>query len=218
MVPPLTLIFVVLGSILLVVATVNQAGAIGAVGAGIMGSYRLYEGNKHKYTPKAYGFKGIDDHNFCRNPDNKENAWCFTEDPDMEREGCGFKDHKMAPPMNPSKNEAMLDQQKQCDLVNIPVQRWVHVAMVLVNKTLDVYLNGKLSRSCTLDDVPRLNKGDIYINLDGGFNGELSDLLYTNQAMSAKDIYSLYLSGYNAFSLLSKPCTCSRKSSFSCLT
>ena len=51
LVPPLTLIFVVLGSILLGVATVNQAGAIGAVGAGIMGSYRLYEGRKHKYTP-----------------------------------------------------------------------------------------------------------------------------------------------------------------------
>ena len=40
LVPPLTLIFVVLGSILLGIATVNQAGAIGAVGAGIMGSYR----------------------------------------------------------------------------------------------------------------------------------------------------------------------------------
>ena len=40
LVPPLALIFVVLGSILLGVATVNQAGAIGAVGAGIMGSYR----------------------------------------------------------------------------------------------------------------------------------------------------------------------------------
>ena len=51
LVPPLTLIFIVLGSILLGIATVNQAGAIGAVGAGIMGSYRLYEGRKHKYTP-----------------------------------------------------------------------------------------------------------------------------------------------------------------------
>ena len=51
LVPPLALIFVVLGSILLGVATVNQAGAIGAVGAGIMGSYRLYDGKKHKYTP-----------------------------------------------------------------------------------------------------------------------------------------------------------------------
>ena len=51
LVPPLALIFTVLGSILLGVATVNQAGAIGAVGAGIMGGYRLYDGKKHKFTP-----------------------------------------------------------------------------------------------------------------------------------------------------------------------
>jgi len=51
LVPPLALIFIVLGSILLGVATVNQAGAIGAVGAGIMGGYRLYDGRKHKFTP-----------------------------------------------------------------------------------------------------------------------------------------------------------------------
>ena len=51
LVPPLTLIFIVLGSILLGVATVNQAGSIGAVGAGIMGGYRLYDGRKHKFTP-----------------------------------------------------------------------------------------------------------------------------------------------------------------------
>ena len=51
LVPPLSLIFIVLGSIILGIATVNQAGAIGAVGATIMGGYRLYEGKKHAYTP-----------------------------------------------------------------------------------------------------------------------------------------------------------------------
>jgi len=51
LVPPLALIFVVLGSILLGIATVNQAGAIGAVGAGIMGGYRLYDKEKNKFTP-----------------------------------------------------------------------------------------------------------------------------------------------------------------------
>ncbi|MFT6915921.1 MAG: tripartite ATP-independent transporter DctM subunit [Motiliproteus sp.] len=49
--PPLILIFVVLGSIILGVATVNQAGSIGAVGALIMGSYRLAEGRKDTYYP-----------------------------------------------------------------------------------------------------------------------------------------------------------------------
>jgi tripartite ATP-independent transporter DctM subunit len=51
LVPPLALIFIVLGSIILGVATVNQAGAIGAIGAMIMGSYRLMEGKPRAYYP-----------------------------------------------------------------------------------------------------------------------------------------------------------------------
>ena len=51
LVPPLTLIFVVLGSIILGIATVNQAGAIGAVGAIVMAGYRLTEGKRGQYLP-----------------------------------------------------------------------------------------------------------------------------------------------------------------------
>ena len=51
LVPPLTLIFVVLGSIIAGIATVNQAGAIGAAGALVMAGYRLYEGQKSAYYP-----------------------------------------------------------------------------------------------------------------------------------------------------------------------
>jgi len=49
--PPLTLILLVLGSIILGIATVNQAGAVGAVGAMIMGGYRLTEGQRNTYYP-----------------------------------------------------------------------------------------------------------------------------------------------------------------------
>ena len=51
LVPPLTLIFLVLGSIITGVATVNQAGAIGAAGALIMGGYRLRDGHRNAYYP-----------------------------------------------------------------------------------------------------------------------------------------------------------------------
>ena len=51
LVPPLVLIFVVLGSIIAGIATVNQAGAIGAIGATIMAGYRLREGEKDAYYP-----------------------------------------------------------------------------------------------------------------------------------------------------------------------
>jgi tripartite ATP-independent transporter DctM subunit len=52
LVPPLALIFLVLGSIIAGIATVNQAGAIGAAGAVIMASYRLPEkGARGLYAP-----------------------------------------------------------------------------------------------------------------------------------------------------------------------
>ncbi len=59
LVPPLTLIFIVLGSIILGVATVNQAGAIGAIGAMLMGSYRLMEGKKRAYYPAALSIGAV---------------------------------------------------------------------------------------------------------------------------------------------------------------
>ncbi|MEO0619010.1 MAG: TRAP transporter large permease subunit [Pseudomonadota bacterium] len=51
LVPPLTLIFAVLGSIILGIATVNQAGAIGAIGATIMAGYRLKAGEARAFWP-----------------------------------------------------------------------------------------------------------------------------------------------------------------------
>ncbi|MFT4784017.1 MAG: TRAP-type mannitol/chloroaromatic compound transport system permease large subunit [Paracoccaceae bacterium] len=51
MVPPLTLILLVLGSIIGGIATVNQAGAIGAVGAMLMAGYRLHPGGSLRFVP-----------------------------------------------------------------------------------------------------------------------------------------------------------------------
>ena len=50
-IPPLALIFAVLGSILMGIATVNQAGSIGAIGATMMAGYRLHQGKKNAYYP-----------------------------------------------------------------------------------------------------------------------------------------------------------------------
>jgi tripartite ATP-independent transporter DctM subunit len=59
LVPPLALIFIVLGSIILGIATVNQAGAIGAAGALIMAGYRLYEGKRGAYWPVILAFISV---------------------------------------------------------------------------------------------------------------------------------------------------------------
>ncbi len=59
LVPPLTLIFLVLGSIITGVATVNQAGAIGAAGALIMAGYRLTAGEKGAFYPAILAFVSV---------------------------------------------------------------------------------------------------------------------------------------------------------------
>ena len=51
LVPPLTLIIIVLGSIISGIATVNQAGAIGAAGAIVMAGYRLQSTSRNVFYP-----------------------------------------------------------------------------------------------------------------------------------------------------------------------
>ena len=59
LIPPLTLIFIVLGSIIGGIATVNQAGAIGAIGALIMAGYRLTTGKKNCFYPSILAIASI---------------------------------------------------------------------------------------------------------------------------------------------------------------
>lgn len=97
--------------------------------------------------------------------------------------------------MNPLQNPSLLGVEKSCDIDNIPLQRWVHVGVSLWNRTLDVYINGKLTRSCVLPGVAKLNKGNIYTTAVGGYQGYISRLQYFNHALSPDYVYGLYRKG-----------------------
>ena len=85
---------------------------------------------------------------------------------------------------------------KACDISNIPIQRWVMVSTVLWNTTCDVYINGKLARSCTYDNIPNImNDKNIYVSVNGGFNGYISRLQYFNFAITPHLAYQLYQKG-----------------------
>nr|XP_033782287.1 hepatocyte growth factor-like protein isoform X2 [Geotrypetes seraphini] len=43
--------------------------------------------HKHLFRPEKYPDKSLDD-NYCRNPDSSERPWCYTTDPNINREYC----------------------------------------------------------------------------------------------------------------------------------
>ena len=104
--------------------------------------------------------------------------------------------------MNPKYYDTFeLDPAVPCDLIDFPLQRWNHVVIVLWNRSLDVYLNGKLARSCTLQNIPRLNNSPLYLTQDGGFEGDMASFKYINRAINADEVYSLYSKGYDSANL-----------------
>lgn len=90
---------------------------------------------------------------------------------------------------------------ERCQIDNIPINKWFHISIVLINKNLDIYLNGRLKNRCQLDGVPKENYGDLYINIDGGFDGFLSKMRYFNYALPYYMIEQMFNQGPS-----DKPC------------
>jgi hypothetical protein len=89
-------------------------------------------------------------------------------------------------------------------VTNVPLNKWVNVIMRCENRTLDIYINGTITKSHRLSGVPKQNFGDVYIAPDGGFSGFISNLWYYDYAMSPLEISNLVAKGPNT-TLISNP-------------
>jgi len=80
---------------------------------------------------------------------------------------------------------------------NIPLNKWLNVIIRCQNKTLDVYVNGSIARSLELSSVPKQNYGDVYVAMNGGFDGFISNLWYYNYALGSSAIQNISTNGPN---------------------
>jgi hypothetical protein len=87
--------------------------------------------------------------------------------------------------------------QPQCDLAEIDLQRWVHLAVVMSGRTMDVYLDGKLARSCVSKSYFKVDPMGVkpVVCDRGGFDGYIANLGVANYAMNPGEIYRAYISG-----------------------
>lgn len=80
---------------------------------------------------------------------------------------------------------------------DIPMNKWVNVIVRCENTTLDVYINGTIARSVNLVGVPKQNYGDVYVGMNGGFDGYISNLWYFNHALGTSAIQNILYKGPN---------------------
>jgi hypothetical protein len=84
-----------------------------------------------------------------------------------------------------------------CLIENIPIQKWFNVIVSLYGLTLDVYLDGKLVRTCVMPGVPQVNNAaDINVTNNGGFSGWTTKFQFWSDASNPQQAYNIYKAGF----------------------
>ena len=78
---------------------------------------------------------------------------------------------------------------------DIPLNKWVNVIIRVQNETMDIYINGTITRSIKLAGVPKQNYGDVFVAMNGGFSGNISNLWYYNYALGTREIQNILYKG-----------------------
>ena len=90
----------------------------------------------------------------------------------------------------------------QCNISNIPLQKWVNLIVSLYGRTLDLYLDGKLVRTCVLPGVAKVNPNtNILVTPAGGFNGWTTNFQYWPTASKPQEAYNIYKGGFGGSTL-----------------
>lgn len=92
-----------------------------------------------------------------------------------------------------------------CTIRNIKLQKWVNITMSIYGNTVDLYLDGKLVKTCVLTAMPiALTDTNLYVggsfgvsgSTDGDLSGYISNVLYKNDYFTPEDAWDIYSAGY----------------------
>jgi hypothetical protein len=117
--------------------------------------------------------------------------------------GLNFPNNAPGLYIDPDKNDLIVIMNtfdvinEEIRIPNIPLNKWMNVIIRCQNKTLDVYVNGTIARSLELTSVPKQNYGDVYVGMNGGFDGYISNLWYYNYSLGAAAIQNIAQMGPN---------------------
>lgn len=72
---------------------------------------------------------------------------------------------------------------------NIPAMKWIHIAIVVDQQAVDIYINGTLRQHHTLTQLPDLTEDAL--TTGSGWNGYIGGLTYYRRALSYAEVNAL---------------------------
>jgi hypothetical protein len=102
-----------------------------------------------------------------------------------------------------------------CTIRNVQLQKWINLTMSVYGNTVDLYLDGKLVRTCIMKTLPAsLKSGEnVYVGggytmaappaapaitpQDGNLQGYLSNVVYKAEYFTPEEAWSIYSDGYS---------------------
>ena len=84
-----------------------------------------------------------------------------------------------------------------CSIANVPIQKWCNLLISAYGRTLDIYLDGKLVRTCVLPGVSRIDStAPVFVTPIGGFAGWTSKFQYWADSCNPQKAWNIYKAGY----------------------
>jgi hypothetical protein len=92
---------------------------------------------------------------------------------------------------------AMVAQTYNCNVNNVPIQSWVNAIVSINGRTLDVYLDGKLVKTCVMPGVAKPSTNSpVIITPEGGFSGYTSNIEYFPNPLNPQEAWNVYKKGF----------------------
>ena len=95
----------------------------------------------------------------------------------------------------PAGHSSSTDDVFTCEVPNVPLQTWFSVSVTVFGRNLDVYIDGKLVKSCFLPGVPKPAVGDIQLTPGGGFSGKVCDFYHYPRMLTPGDAMNFWSAG-----------------------
>jgi hypothetical protein len=81
---------------------------------------------------------------------------------------------------------------------NFPIQKWVNLTISFYNRSLDIYLDGKLVKTTIFPNIAYIDKTlDMLITPNGGFAGMTSGFQYYPYSLNPDQVWDIYKKGYD---------------------